>query len=377
MFAAVLAMPSCQINPYTGRSQLMLLDRQTELALGSQAYQEQLAQEESKITYDPVYLEPVQRIAQRLSRQMESGWGEIPPPGFQWEVHVIDDPKTANAWALPGGKIAVYTGLFPVCKDEHGLAVVLGHEIMHAVLRHGNERISQGMLTGVGTEVLAAALGRENEEKKKMLQAAIGLGASVGLLLPYSRKGETEADEFGLYLAARAGYDPREGIEVWRRMEQAGAAGVPEFLSTHPSHGTRIQNMQTWMPKALQSFEQSERQPNQPLPAPGHARRVAPPPAPANCLAPVAVNRQVVDGIELAQFQLHTQCAVYVDRVDVQGPDAATTVEAGSGIPGNEERFVMIRRTNGGGVPRGRYTLRFKGAVDGRPWEEVLQFDLR
>jgi predicted Zn-dependent protease len=177
---------------------------------------------------------------------------------FQWEVTVIKDDKTMNAFALPGGKIAVYTGIFPVAKTEAGLAAVLGHEVTHALARHGAERMSQGQLTNVTLQVLGTAAGTagDNAMLGQAAMAALGAGVQVGVLLPFSRKHESEADYIGILLAADAGYDPRESVHLWERMEQvSGGKGPSEFLSTHPGHETRIEQLKKWMPEAMAIYQ--------------------------------------------------------------------------------------------------------------------------
>ncbi|HZN43820.1 MAG TPA: M48 family metallopeptidase [Nitrospiraceae bacterium] len=176
---------------------------------------------------------------------------------YEWEVNVIKDDKTAKAFALPGGKIAVYTGLFPVAKSEAGLAAVMGHEVVHALARHGGERMSQGITTQIA--LIGAAIGLSTSgidpNSGGMAMQALGLGAQVGVLLPFSRKHESEADYIGLLFAAGAGYDPREAVRVWERMEAIGGQQPSEYLSTHPSHGTRIEQLTEWMPEALALYE--------------------------------------------------------------------------------------------------------------------------
>ena len=172
---------------------------------------------------------------------------------FQWEVIVIKDDKTMNAFALPGGKIAVYTGIFSVARTEAGLAAVLGHEVVHALARHGAERMSQGQLANAAMEAAGAAVGASGGGMmSQAAMAALGAGAQVGVLLPFSRKHESEADYIGILLAADAGYDPRESVLLWERMGQLSRGGGPsEFISTHPSHETRIDQLKQWMPEAM------------------------------------------------------------------------------------------------------------------------------
>jgi metalloendopeptidase OMA1, mitochondrial len=188
---------------------------------------------------------------------------------FQWEVTVIKSDKTANASVLPGGKIAVYTGIFPAAKTEAGLAAVLGHEAVHALARHGAERMSQKTMVDVVGEVAKTALGASGAKPvlSQGAMAAFGLGTQVGVLLPFSRAHESEADYIGILLAAEAGYDPRESIHLWERMEQASSGQAqPEFLSTHPSHGTRIKQLEKWMEEAMPIYQARQPAPNDELP---------------------------------------------------------------------------------------------------------------
>jgi predicted Zn-dependent protease len=188
---------------------------------------------------------------------------------FQWEVTIIKDDKTANAFALPGGKMAVYTGIFPMAKTEAGLAAVMGHEVVHALARHGAERMSQGQLTNTVLQVAGAAIGLSggNPLLGQATMAALGAGAQVGVLLPFSRKHESEADYVGILLAADAGYDPRESVALWERMGHAsGGGGQSEFLSTHPSHDTRIEQLKEWMPEAMAIYQKRTPVPAAPLP---------------------------------------------------------------------------------------------------------------
>ena len=247
----------CSTNPYTDRPQLLLISESQELQLGAQAYAQVLRDPKVKISQDPREVEPVKRVAKRvIEAAKQSKYAEMAKQ-FHWEVIVIKDDKTMNAFALPGGKIAVYTGIFPIAKNEAGLAAILGHEVTHALARHGAERMSQGLLTQFGLEAANIALASQGASPIVMQTAmtALGLGANVGVLLPFSRAHESEADYIGLLLAAQAGYDPREAIRVWERMEQVSKGQPPEFLSTHPSHGTRIQQLQGWMNEALSYYK--------------------------------------------------------------------------------------------------------------------------
>ena len=172
--------------------------------------------------------------------------------GYAWEFNLVHD-KSANAFAMPGGKVVVFDGILPAAMDDAGLATVLGHEIAHAIARHGNERMSQALIAQLGGVALGLALSSQPEQTQQMFMTAYGMGSQVGILLPYSRLQESEADHLGLIFMALAGYDPRQAIGFWQRMSSQEAAGAapPEFLSTHPSHGTRISDLQAHMPEAL------------------------------------------------------------------------------------------------------------------------------
>ena len=174
--------------------------------------------------------------------------------GFDWEFNLIDDPKTVNAWCMPGGKVAFYTGIMPICKDETGVAVVMGHEVAHAIANHGRERMSQQMIAQYGLGTLSAVLGQNPGAGKDLLMQAVGAGASVGML-KFSREHESEADHMGLIFMAMAGYDPNAAPAFWERMSSGGGNEPPEFLSTHPSHSTRIEDLKGWIPQAMKHYK--------------------------------------------------------------------------------------------------------------------------
>ena len=252
-----LGVAGCQTNPYTGRSQLLMTSVDQEMQMGAQAYDQIKSDPKMKPSQDPREIEPVKRVAARIIEAAKRSKYADMAKQFQWEVTVIKDAKTANAFALPGGKMAVYTGIFPVAKTEAGLAAVMGHEVVHALARHGAERMSQGQLTNTALEVAGAAIGAgsDNSLLGQATMAALGVGAQVGVLLPFSRKHESEADYVGILMAADAGYDPRESIALWERMAQLSSGGQAEFLSTHPSHGTRIDQLKAWMPEAMAIYQ--------------------------------------------------------------------------------------------------------------------------
>jgi metalloendopeptidase OMA1, mitochondrial len=265
----ILALASCATNPYTERSQILLVPESQEIQLGAQAYAEILNDPKVTVSKDPREVQPVRRIAERIIEAAKTSKYAERAKQFQWEVTVIKDDKTMNAFALPGGKIAVYTGLFPVAKNEDGLAAVMGHEVVHALARHGAERMSQGLLAQIGLTAAGIALSSKggDPELTQAAMAALGLGASVGILLPFSRAHESEADYVGLLLAAQAGYDPREAVRVWERMSEVSQGQPPEFLSTHPSHGTRIEQLEKWMPEALTYYRPAPEASKTDLPA--------------------------------------------------------------------------------------------------------------
>ena len=229
--------------PLTGRSQLIDLTREQEAALGLESYQQILSQ--SQIVQSGPEVDTIREIGRRLAAV--SG-----DPGFEWEFNLIASDQ-ANAFALPGGKVAVYSGLLPIAQNADGLAVVMGHEIAHAIARHGAERIAHEKLAQLGTLAVGTAVGDMDIDTQRMVMGALGVGTQFGVLLPFSRSHETEADYMGLIFAARACFDPQEAPRLWERMEQAGSGQAPaEFMSTHPGHETRIQNLNQWMPEALQ-----------------------------------------------------------------------------------------------------------------------------
>jgi predicted Zn-dependent protease len=267
---ALVSLVGCETNPYTGRSQLLMTSVSQEMQMGAQAYDQVKSDPKMRQSQDPREIEPVKRVAARIIEAAKrSKYAEIAQE-FQWEVTIIKDDKTMNAFALPGGKIAVYTGIFPVARTEAGLAAVLGHEVVHALARHGGERMSQGQLTNAALQVAGAAAGAAGGGGmlSQAAMAALGAGAQVGVLLPFSRKHESEADYIGILLAADAGYDPRESVLLWERMAQlSGGASPSEFLSTHPNHETRIIQLKKWMPEAMAIFQTKPPVPAALLPA--------------------------------------------------------------------------------------------------------------
>ena len=247
--AAVYYFSNQEAVPFTGRQQLRTMDIDQEMALGLQSYQQILT--DSAVLRDEPVVEIVREIGARIARAAAPE-----DPGFEWAFNVIDSPQV-NAFALPGGYTAVYTGLIPVAQNEDGLAVVMGHEVGHALAHHGAERMAQqNMQRIVGAGVAMGAGGMDYEAQRAVMGVFGGI-SQYGYALPFSRKHESEADYIGLILMARACYDPREAPRLWERMAAAGGASPPEFQSTHPSPETRINDFERWMPEAVEVYNEN------------------------------------------------------------------------------------------------------------------------
>lgn len=235
----------CVTTPMTQRKALILISLDQEMALGLQAYREILSQ--SKISDSPDWNRLVRRVGERIARVSDM-------PRLPWEFKVIVSDEM-NAFCLPGGKVAVYTGILPIAQTEAGLAAVLGHEVAHAVARHAGERMSQALLVNLGLTV--AELSMQNNQHRGLILAAMGLGASVGVLLPYSRLHESEADEIGTLYMAKAGYDPHEAVLLWQRFAKQGGPRPPAFLSTHPAPESRAEELQKIVERAWKEYEKA------------------------------------------------------------------------------------------------------------------------
>ncbi len=268
LFVLIGMAMGCETVPYTDRSQLVVIPQSQASQMGEQAYQQILSDPKIQQSQSLEEQAAVKRVAERIIQAAKESKFAEDAKAFKWEVTVIKDDQTKNAFALPGGKIAVYTGIFPVAKNDAGLAAILGHEVVHALARHGSERMSQEVLAQAGLSAAAVGLGASgtNPVLGQAAMAALGLGAKVGVLLPYSRTHESEADSIGLILAAQAGFDPQEAVRVWQRMQEGSGGAPSEFLSTHPSHETRIKRLQEEMPEALEIYQKVQRAPNNTLP---------------------------------------------------------------------------------------------------------------
>jgi predicted Zn-dependent protease len=250
--AGLLLIVACATVPVTGRRQLSLIPASEMLSTSYQQYDEVLAS--NKVSTDAKNTALVKKVGNNIKTAVERYFQQQGQSdalaGYEWEFNLLQSEEV-NAWCMPGGKVAFYEGILPVCQDEKGIAVVMGHEVAHAVAEHGNERMSQGLLAQMGGMALQAALASKPEQTQNLFMTAFGVGAQVGVLLPFSRQQETEADHLGLIFMAMAGYDPNVSVAFWERMAAQGGGAPPEFLSTHPADATRIKNLQGFLPEAM------------------------------------------------------------------------------------------------------------------------------
>lgn len=255
-FIAASALVACTTT-VSGRKQLHLIPESQLQSMASQQYRSFLNQNRVLSSSSNRDAGMVKRVGSRLTsavtQYMRSKGAADQLDGYKWEYNLVDN-REANAWCMPGGKIVVYTGLLPYTRNEAALAIVVGHEIMHAVLQHGNARMSQGLLQQLGAAGLSVALAQKPQQTQNIFMQAYGISSSVGLL-PFSRADESEADRYGLIIAAMAGYNPQEAIPFWQRMSQQKKAKPPAFLSSHPSDSKRIADIKRWMPEAMQYYK--------------------------------------------------------------------------------------------------------------------------
>lgn len=251
-----ISLNSCYKNPVTGRSSVNIVDEGTLSSLSNQEYSTFLSQNKAITgTAEAKMVKDVgDKLAAAINQYFTSKGQADMLKGYKWEFNLVNN-KEVNAWCMPGGKVVVYSGILPVTKSEAGLAVVMGHEIAHAIARHGNERMSQGLLQQAGGAVLSAALANKPAETRALYQTAYGVGSNVAGILPFSRKHETEADDMGLIFMAMAGYDPNEAVAFWQRMGAIGGNKPPELLSTHPSDASRVANLRKQVTKAMQYYK--------------------------------------------------------------------------------------------------------------------------
>jgi predicted Zn-dependent protease len=250
---------ACSTVPITGRKQLSLIPASEMLSMSYTEYDSVL--KTSKLSTNQEQIQLVKKVGGRIQKAVETYFAEKDLSGqlkdYKWEFNLVESEEV-NAWCMPGGKVVVYTGILPVTQSEVGLAVVLGHEISHAVAQHGSERMSQGLLAQLGGAALSVALQNKPEQTKQLWMSVYGVGAQVGVLLPYSRTHESEADHLGLIFMSMAGYDPNEAVNFWQRMAASGGQKPPEFLSTHPSDESRIADIKKELPEAMKYYRKHE-----------------------------------------------------------------------------------------------------------------------
>ncbi len=251
----LLFVASCAIVPFTGRKQFTAIPVSQMVSLSADSYSQVL--KDNKLSQNQKYISSVRQVGSRLTaaveKYMKANGMEASLEGYSWQFNVLASDQM-NAWCMPGGQIAFYEGIMPVCADDNGIAVVMGHEIAHAIAQHGNERMSQQLVVQMGGMALSEALQSQKESTQQIALLAFGVGSTLGVELPYSRTHESEADELGLYFMAMAGYDPRTAPAFWERMQAQGSARMPEFLSTHPEPANRIKAINRHMAKAMSYY---------------------------------------------------------------------------------------------------------------------------
>lgn len=252
VLGTVLSIASCTTNPFTGKKTLALVPNSQILPAAFAQYNQVLQQ--SKVVNGTSDAEMIKRVGQKIANAAQRWLSANGHAGYlkdyKWQYSLIDD-KSVNAWAMPGGKIAFYTGILPIAKTETGVAAIMGHEVVHAIANHGQQRMSAAQIQQVAGVATAVAVQNKSQETQQIIGTAFGLGSQLGVMLPFSRSHETEADKIGLVLMAIAGYNPDEAANLWRRMKQnSGGQAPPEFMSTHPSNDTRIKNLTAWAPQA-------------------------------------------------------------------------------------------------------------------------------
>jgi len=265
--AAGLLCYACATVPLTGRSQLSLVSNDEIVTMSATEYQQVVRK--GPLSDNREQTEVVRRVGVRTADAVKRYMAQIGASeqiaNFKWEFNVIDDPKTVNAWCMPGGKVAFYTAILPICKDETGVAVVMGHEVAHAVANHGRERMSQQMVQQYGVSALGTLMGSNPGLGSQLFAQAVGVGSQLGML-KFSRTHESEADKIGLIFMSMAGYDPRQAVSFWQRMAAQGGGKPPEWMSTHPSDQTRIRDLQAALPQALNYYKPGAAVSKEPIP---------------------------------------------------------------------------------------------------------------
>ncbi|MCX6566644.1 MAG: M48 family metallopeptidase [Candidatus Aminicenantes bacterium] len=256
LLTAVLLFQSCSLVPLTGRRQLSLVSDADMLSTSFVQYGQFM--KENKLSPNAAQTNMVKQVGRRIQNAVTTYFAQNNLSqnlkGYKWEFNLIEN-KEANAWCMPGGKVAVYSGILPITQNEIGLAVVIGHEIAHAVAKHSNERMSQALVSQLGGQVLAQALKQKPQQTQQIWMSLFGVGVQLGAVLPYNRLQESEADHLGLIFMAMAGYDPNAAIGFWQRMSQNAGTNPPEFLSTHPSDENRMQKIKSEIPEAMKYYK--------------------------------------------------------------------------------------------------------------------------
>lgn len=248
---------ACKSVAVTGRKQLSLVSESEMISMSTEQYAQVIQQ--GPLSTNATQVALIKKVGNTIKTAVEKYMAtqgrskEL--EGYNWEFNLIQNDSTINAWCMPGGKVAFYTGILPVCIDEAGIAVVMGHEVAHAIAHHGNERMSQQIVTQAGGQVASVMLATKSPLTQQLFQTAYGAGAQYGVILPFSRKHESEADKMGLIFMSMAGYDPHAAIQFWKRMSViSGGQAPPEFMSTHPSDATRVADLEAYLPEALKYY---------------------------------------------------------------------------------------------------------------------------
>ena len=247
---------ACSSVPLTGRKQTAWIPESELIAMASDQYGQVLQQ--GPLSSNVSQVNQIKRVGSKIQKSVEKYMADKgladELEGYNWQFNLIDNDTLVNAWCMSGGMVAFYTGILPICQDDAGIAVVMGHEIAHAIARHGNERMTHGLMQTAGGVVLSESMKDQPEETQLLFLSTYGAATTVGAMLPFSRTHESEADEMGLIFMAMAGYDPRNAPEFWERMQANSQGAPPEFLSTHPSHSTRVKKLNDLMPEALKYY---------------------------------------------------------------------------------------------------------------------------
>ena len=369
----LLLLAGCVKNVHAGRDQELQIDPASELDLGIQGCQEALAR--GAVSTDPAETEPVVRVGRRLAAVANK-------TAWRWEFHVLLDDASGDAWCLPGGKVGLSTGLFPVLQDEAGEAFVMAHLAAHALLRHGAERIGDGLEKDEISRLVGVQLGGADAAPRRRALAAYGLALEGSAPTAYAPEQEAEADRLGMELMAKAGYDPRQAVETWKRVEKS----APSMLSLHPSPLARWKNFESRLPTALALYDQSIKAPVGKLPVEKVAQRKGKPgsvQAAAGSVVASAVGTlrtKTRENRHALLFEFWLNQDAYLEGVRVAGPEGLSVpLEARIGIPANAKKQATLVRpdTGAGDFPAGTYTFTLAGSAGGRAFSVSCVFEVR